>query len=114
MAISAVVTVGDAADRIIDGVKTRIEKLNVGPGDTIVSTPEQVFDLAGVYPLKMRITGILPQTGGPDDRAVFVDLKTAWIIEGIAHGHEEAGATQGTVLEADGDNSAGGIHRDHR
>jgi malonate-semialdehyde dehydrogenase (acetylating)/methylmalonate-semialdehyde dehydrogenase len=32
MAISAVVAVGDAADPLIDGINTRIEKLNVGPG----------------------------------------------------------------------------------
>ena len=33
MAISAVVAVGDAGDRLIEGVQSRIEKLNVGPGD---------------------------------------------------------------------------------
>lgn len=33
MAISAVVTVGDAADKLIEGVQSRIEKLTVGPGD---------------------------------------------------------------------------------
>jgi len=33
MAISAIVTVGDAADRLIEGVQTRIEKLSVGAGD---------------------------------------------------------------------------------
>jgi malonate-semialdehyde dehydrogenase (acetylating)/methylmalonate-semialdehyde dehydrogenase len=33
MAISAVVAVGDAGDGLVDGVKTRIEKLKVGPGD---------------------------------------------------------------------------------
>ena len=33
MAISAVVTVGDAGDRLVEGVQTRIEKLKVGPGD---------------------------------------------------------------------------------
>ncbi|HEU4321139.1 MAG TPA: CoA-acylating methylmalonate-semialdehyde dehydrogenase [Acidimicrobiia bacterium] len=33
MAISAVVAVGDAGDQLIEGVQTRIEKLNVGPGD---------------------------------------------------------------------------------
>ncbi|MGB8359879.1 MAG: CoA-acylating methylmalonate-semialdehyde dehydrogenase [Acidimicrobiia bacterium] len=32
MAISAVVAVGEAGDRLVDGVQTRIEKLNVGPG----------------------------------------------------------------------------------
>ena len=33
MAISAVVAVGDAGDRLIEGVQTRIEKLKVGPGN---------------------------------------------------------------------------------
>jgi len=33
MAISAVVAVGDAGDRLVEGVQTRIEKLKVGPGD---------------------------------------------------------------------------------
>jgi malonate-semialdehyde dehydrogenase (acetylating)/methylmalonate-semialdehyde dehydrogenase len=32
MAISAVVAVGESADPLIDGITTRIEKLNVGPG----------------------------------------------------------------------------------
>jgi malonate-semialdehyde dehydrogenase (acetylating) / methylmalonate-semialdehyde dehydrogenase len=32
MAISAVVAVGDAGDELIEGVRTRIEKLKVGPG----------------------------------------------------------------------------------
>jgi len=81
--------------------------LSLGPGDSLVSTPEQVFDLAGVYPLKMRVTGVLAPSGTPDDQALIVDLKTAWIIEGIAHGHQDA-ATAGadTVLENQGDNIA--------
>jgi malonate-semialdehyde dehydrogenase (acetylating)/methylmalonate-semialdehyde dehydrogenase len=33
MAISAVVAVGEAGDPLIDGVRTRIEKLKIGPGD---------------------------------------------------------------------------------
>jgi malonate-semialdehyde dehydrogenase (acetylating)/methylmalonate-semialdehyde dehydrogenase len=33
MAISALVTVGDAADPLIEGIQTRVEKLTVGPGD---------------------------------------------------------------------------------
>jgi len=59
------------------------------PGQHVVSSPESVLDLAGVYPLRMRITGTLTHTGTPDDDAVFVDVKTAWIIEGLAHGHED-------------------------
>jgi putative ABC transport system permease protein len=57
--------------------------IGAGPGDSVVSSPESVFDIAGVYPLRMRVVGVLAHTGGPDDGAVFVDLKTAWVIEGL-------------------------------
>ncbi|MEX2652452.1 MAG: CoA-acylating methylmalonate-semialdehyde dehydrogenase [Acidimicrobiia bacterium] len=33
MSISAVLTIGEAGDRLIEGIQTRIEKLKVGPGD---------------------------------------------------------------------------------
>ena len=58
-------------------------------GGQVISSPESVFDLAGVYPLKMRITGVLQHSDSPDDHAIFVDVKTAWVIEGLAHGHED-------------------------
>jgi putative ABC transport system permease protein len=64
------------------------EALEAGPGDSVVSAPENIFDLAGVYPLKMKVVGVLARTFSPDDEAVFVDVKTAWVIEGLAHGHE--------------------------
>ena len=41
--------------------------LGLGPGSTIVSSPESVFDLAGAYPLKMHVTGMLSPSYGPDD-----------------------------------------------
>lgn len=63
--------------------------LGVAPGDFVVSSPESVFDLAGVYPLRMRVAGVLAPSHGPDDRAVFVDLKTAWVIAGLGHGHAD-------------------------
>ena len=59
------------------------------PGDSLFSSPEQVFDIAGTYPLKMRVTGVLAESYSPDDDAVFVDTKTAWLIEGRAHGHDD-------------------------
>jgi putative ABC transport system permease protein len=65
------------------------EALAVGPGDAVLSSPESVFDLAGVYPLRLRVAGVLAPAHGPDDLAVFVDLKTAWIIEGLGHGHQD-------------------------
>ncbi len=70
------------------------EEYDLAPGDSIVSSPETLFDLAGVYPLKMTITGILQRNHTPDDQAVFVDLKTAWIIEGLGHGHEDLNKTR--------------------
>ncbi|RED18783.1 ABC transporter permease [Pontivivens insulae] len=64
-------------------------ELSLGVGETILSDPENLFDLDGAYPLEMSISGILEPRGTPDDDAVFVDIKTAWIIEGIGHGHED-------------------------
>jgi putative ABC transport system permease protein len=62
---------------------------NLKPGEMILSSPERAFDVGGVQPLKMRVTGILDFTDSPDDEAIFVDLKTAWIIEGLGHGHAD-------------------------
>ena len=62
-------------------------QLGVGAGGSITSSPESVFDIAGVYPLKMRVAGVLAFSDSPDDHAVFVDLKTAWVIQGLVHGH---------------------------
>ena len=64
-------------------------ELGVRPGDHVISSPESVFDLAGVYPLKMRVVGVLGFSDSADDDAIFVDLKTAWIIEGLGHGHQD-------------------------
>lgn len=68
-------------------------ELGLGPGDTLISTPENPFDLAGVYPLKMQVVGVLKPLHTPDDRAVLVDVKTAWVIEGLGHGHENVATT---------------------
>jgi putative ABC transport system permease protein len=78
--------------------------LGIGPGETVVSSPESVFDLAGVYPLRMRVVGVLAPSHTPDDLAVFVDLKTAWIIEGLGHGHRDLAAPEAAagVLSREG------------
>jgi putative ABC transport system permease protein len=78
---------------------TAAERLNLKAGDSLVSSPENLFDLAGVYPLKMKVTGVLKKSHSPDDLAVFVDLKTAWIIKGLMHGHQDVTkATDKTVI----------------
>ena len=78
--------------------------LGVKPGGHVVSSPENVFDLAGVYPLKMRVTGVLAFSDTPDDNAIFVDVKTAWIIAGLGHGHQDLAAPEaaGGVLKREG------------
>ncbi len=70
------------------------ETLGLGPGDSIVSSPDNLFDIAGVYPLKMKVAGVLARSHTTDDVAVFVDLKTAWVIQGLGHGHEDVTKTR--------------------
>lgn len=73
--------------------------LGLGPGDRLLSDQSSLYDLAAIYPLRMQVTGVLAATGSPDDHAVFADIKTTWIIEGIGHGHDELGG--GDVLSAE-------------
>jgi putative ABC transport system permease protein len=65
------------------------DNLGLRPGDSLVSSPENLFDLAGVYPLKMKVVGVLQKSHTSDDLAVFTDLKTAWVMQGLGHGHED-------------------------
>ena len=78
-------TVGDA----VLGANVA-EQLGLGAGDTIVSDYEKLYDISASYPLKMRVVGVLNEQHTPDDSAVFVDIKTDWVIEGIGHGHQDA------------------------
>lgn len=64
-------------------------ELGLSPGDKLLSDRPNLLDLAGDYPLKMTVTGVLQKSGSPDDKGVFVDLKTAWIIQGLGHGHQD-------------------------
>jgi putative ABC transport system permease protein len=82
------------------------EKLELSAGDSLLTSPEALFDLAGVYPLKMKIAGVLERSFTPDDNAVLVDVKTAWVIQGLVHGHEDVSAlTDSTVImQRDADN----------
>jgi putative ABC transport system permease protein len=84
------------------------EKLGLRPGGELISSPETLFDIAGIYPLKMRVAGILQRAHTPDDLAVFVDLKTAWVIQGLGHGHEDVTKTEDSsvILKKSGSNVA--------
>jgi putative ABC transport system permease protein len=79
------------------------KRLGVGAGGAVVSSPETVFDLAGVYPLRMQVTGVLERSFTPDDQAIFVDIKTAWIIQGLVHGHQDLAAPEAAAAVLDRD-----------
>jgi putative ABC transport system permease protein len=75
------------------------EALNLKTGDTLVTSPESLFDIAGVYPLKMKVVGVLAPSHSPDDEAVFTDVKTTWVIQGLGHGHQDLQTvTDSTVI----------------
>lgn len=80
-------------------------RLGLKPGDRLMTDPVNVFDLAGAYPLNLRVCGVLDPTGSPDDDAVFVDIKTAWVIQGLGHGHEDPATVTdpGLILARDAD-----------
>ena len=81
-------------------------KLDLKPGDYIVSSPETLFDIAGVYPLKMKIAGVLAPNHSADDLGVFVDIRTAWVIQGLGHGHKDVTKTtdSSVILKKDENN----------
>ncbi len=77
------------------------DRLDIGAGDSLLSSPETVFDLAGIYPLRMRVVGVLKRSHTPDDLAVFVDVKTAWIVQGLVHGHEDLTRSEDATVVID-------------
>lgn len=74
------------------------EALGLDVGDDLLSSPENFLDLAGVYPLKMKIVGVLNPKNGPDDNAIFTDLRTNWVIMGLGHGHQDLQTVQDPTL----------------
>lgn len=79
------------------------ETLDLLPGDSLISSPENLFDISGIYPLKMRVVGVLNKSDTPDDKAVFTDLKTTWVIMGLGHGHQDLTKSrdQSVILKKD-------------
>lgn len=63
-------------------------ELGLEVGDTLTTDRVNLYDLSRAMPLQMRIVGVLEPSRGVDDRAIFVDVRTAWIIAGLGHGHD--------------------------
>ncbi len=66
------------------------ERLDLSVGDKLLSDREKLYDPSAGYPLRMRIVGVLAESGTADDLAVFTDIKTTWVIDGVGHGHDDA------------------------
>lgn len=77
--------------------------LDLVPGDTVQSDPQNLYDVAGAWPLTLRVVGVLAPRGTPDDGALFADVHTTWALDGSIHGHEtvpDADAHQAETVQA--------------
>ncbi|MFT7616771.1 MAG: putative ABC transport system permease protein [Planctomycetota bacterium] len=79
------------------------QEIGLVPGEALFSDQPELYDISKPAALKMIVVGSLIESGTPDDDAVFVDIKTAWILEGIAHGHQEAEALDPDLLVSNKD-----------
>ncbi len=69
------------------------DALDLTVGSTLISSPENLFDLAGQYPLQMNIVGILAPAGTSDDEVIITDIATTWVMTGLCHGHKDLAKT---------------------
>ena len=76
-------------------------RLGVSVGEAILSNPTGFYNLAHSFQLRMPVVGVLAQSGSPDDHAVFVDIKTAWVLDGIGHGHDKVETPEDASLVND-------------
>jgi putative ABC transport system permease protein len=75
-------------DIVLGASAARLLDLTVG--DNLLSDDEKLYDISSSLPLRMRVVGVLKQSGTADDLVIFADLKTTWVIDGIGHGHADA------------------------
>jgi putative ABC transport system permease protein len=81
--------------------------LGLKPGDSLITDPENPYHLAGSYPLELRVSGVLASSSSWDDKAVFTDIKTAWIARGLGHGHDDLADNPFTILKEEAGNIVG-------
>jgi len=90
-------TVQDLLGSIGRANHLRDDRLNGGPWSLFFLPPGSMENghgrpdsLLSAYPTAHSCgLGETESTGTADDLAVFVDVKTTWIIEGLAHGHQD-------------------------
>lgn len=67
----------------------------MGVGSELASDQRASLDITAPSSIVLEVVGVLSATGTPDDDAVFTDLATAWLLEGLSHGHEDARTIEG-------------------
>ncbi|MHC4809635.1 MAG: ABC transporter permease [Planctomycetota bacterium] len=67
-------------------------RLGLEVGDRVFTSPLDLYDITLPPTIELTITGVFDQIGTPDDEAIFTPLATAWIVEGLMHGHDDAEA----------------------
>ena len=65
-------------------------ELGLEVGDRVFSDPPRLYDLAQPAAMELLVVGVLQPTATPDDTAIFGDLRTAWALDGLLHGHAAA------------------------
>ncbi|MEO0511786.1 MAG: hypothetical protein AAF108_02685 [Planctomycetota bacterium] len=72
--------------------------IGLAVGDAVSTDQRLAYDITETPSAMLTIVGVLEATGTPDDHAVFTDIETAWVIEGIAHAHDAAESLEGDTL----------------
>jgi len=67
-------------------------RLGLTPGGALDTDQLKRYDITAPPSIRLHVVGVLAPAGTPDDDAVFIDLETAWLLEGAAHGHADAQA----------------------
>ncbi len=75
-----------AIRQVVLGSKAAAQ-LGAAVGGRLHSDPAAGFGLAGAPAQSLEVVGILEATHGPDDRAIFASVQTAWLLQGDLHGH---------------------------
>lgn len=63
-------------------------KYNLKAGGSLLTDKSSFLNVAHDYAFKLAVVGVLKPSDSADDRAVFTDIKTAWTVEGLGHGHD--------------------------
>jgi len=76
---------------VVVGAQAAAE-FNLDLGDSVRSDLQNLYNIAGSYPMSLKVVGVLEPSGTSDDAVMFTDLKTVWALDGLLHGHDNVTA----------------------